>query len=143
MCSKYLTTLTSSSYSSDTSRAVWMNTSADFFHWGRGTRTRPARARLSRASRRSGPPVRSFTMAAISVSLIALGYRFSKITSRFIVSPHSTRPLISEAFADMIGKSWSFMAKIESPTRAFGVSMDTLFKIADVLQVPTSKLFED
>lgn len=53
------------------------------------------------------------------------------------------RGLTQEAFADKIGKSWSFVAKIESPTRAFGVSMETLFKIADVLQVPVAKLFED
>ena len=51
--------------------------------------------------------------------------------------------LTQEAFADKIGKSWSFVAKIESPTRAFGVSMETLFKIAEVLAVPASKLFED
>ena len=51
--------------------------------------------------------------------------------------------MTQEAFADEIGKSWSFVAKIESPTRAFGVSMETLFKIAEVLQVPVSKLFED
>ena len=49
----------------------------------------------------------------------------------------------SEAFAEKIGRSWSFVAKIESPTRAFGVSMDTLFRIAEVLQIPASKLFED
>lgn len=53
------------------------------------------------------------------------------------------RGMTQEAFADEIGKSWSFVAKIESPTRAFGVSMETLFKIAEVLQVPVSKLFED
>ncbi len=53
------------------------------------------------------------------------------------------RGLTQEAFADKIGKSWSFVAKIESPTRAFGVSMETLFKMADVLQVPVAKLFED
>ena len=53
------------------------------------------------------------------------------------------RGMTQEAFADEIGKSWSCVAKIESPTRAFGVSMETLFKIADVLQVPVSKLFED
>ena len=53
------------------------------------------------------------------------------------------RGMTQEAFADEIGKSWSFVAKIESPTRPFGVSMDTLFKISDVLGVPTSKLFED
>ena len=48
------------------------------------------------------------------------------------------RNMTQEAFADEIGKSWSFVAKIESPTRAFGVSMETLFKIAEVLQVPVS-----
>ena len=51
--------------------------------------------------------------------------------------------LTQEAFADEIGKSLSFVAKIESPTRVFGVSMETLFKIAEVLKVPVSKLFEE
>lgn len=53
------------------------------------------------------------------------------------------RGLTQEAFAEEIGKSWSFVAKIESPTRPFGVSMETLFKIAEVLQVPPAKLFEE
>lgn len=53
------------------------------------------------------------------------------------------RGLTQEAFADKIGKSWSFVAKIESPTRVFGVSMETLFKIAEMLEVPVSKLFEE
>ena len=53
------------------------------------------------------------------------------------------RGMTQEAFADEIGKSWSFVAKIESPTRAFGVSMETLFRMAEVLDVPVSKLFED
>ena len=53
------------------------------------------------------------------------------------------RGLTQETFADKIGKSWSFVAKVESPTRAFGVSMETLFKIAEVLEVPVSKLFEE
>ena len=53
------------------------------------------------------------------------------------------RGLTQEAFADKIGKSWSFVAKVESPTRAFGESMETLFKIAEVLEVPVSKLFEE
>ena len=51
--------------------------------------------------------------------------------------------LTQEAFADKIGKSWSFVAKVESPTRVFGVSMETLFKIAEALEVPVSKLFEE
>ncbi len=50
--------------------------------------------------------------------------------------------LTQEAFADKIGRSWSFVAKVESPTQAFGVSMETLFKIADALNIPVSKLFE-
>ena len=53
------------------------------------------------------------------------------------------RGMTQEDFAERIGKSWSFVAKIESPTRAFGVSMGTLFKMADVLEVPVSQLFED
>lgn len=53
------------------------------------------------------------------------------------------RGLTQEAFVDKIGKSWSFVAKVESPTRAFGVSMETLFKIAEVLEVSVSKLFEE
>lgn len=51
--------------------------------------------------------------------------------------------LTQEAFADKIGKSWSFVAKIESPTQVFGVSMETLFKIAEALEVPALKLFEE
>ena len=51
--------------------------------------------------------------------------------------------LTQEAFADKIGRSWSCVAKIESPTRVFGVSMETLFKIAEALNVPASKLFEE
>lgn len=51
--------------------------------------------------------------------------------------------MTQEAFADKIGKSWSFVAKIESPTQVFGVSMETLFKMADVLNVPASKLFAE
>ncbi len=51
--------------------------------------------------------------------------------------------LTQEALADKLGLSWSYVAKIESPARAFGVSMETLFRISDVLDVPVSKLFEE
>ena len=51
--------------------------------------------------------------------------------------------LTQEAFADKIGRSWSFVAKIESPTQVFGVSLETLFKIADALKVPVAKIFEE
>ena len=52
------------------------------------------------------------------------------------------RGLTQEAFADQVGISWSYLAKIESPTRAFGVSMEKLFAIAETLDVPVAKLFE-
>ena len=52
------------------------------------------------------------------------------------------RGMTQEAFAEKVGISWSYLAKIESPTRPFGVSMETLFSIAEVLDVPVSKLFE-
>lgn len=53
------------------------------------------------------------------------------------------RGMTQETFAEAIGKSWSFVAKIESPTRSFGVSMETMFTIADVLNIPVSNLFDD
>ena len=53
------------------------------------------------------------------------------------------RGLTQEAFADKAGISWSYLAKIESPTRVFGVSMEKLFAIAEALEVPVAKLFED
>ena len=53
------------------------------------------------------------------------------------------RGLTQEAFAEKIGKSWSFVAKIESPTQVFGVSMETLFKIAETLDISPSKLLEE
>lgn len=51
--------------------------------------------------------------------------------------------MTQEAFADKLGLSWSYVAKIESPAKAFGVSMETLFKISEVLDIPVSKLFEE
>lgn len=53
------------------------------------------------------------------------------------------RGMTQEAFADKVGISWSYLAKIEGPTKPFGVSMEKLFAIADALEVPVSKLFED
>ncbi|MCH5353162.1 MAG: helix-turn-helix transcriptional regulator [Acutalibacter sp.] len=52
------------------------------------------------------------------------------------------RGMTQETFAEKVGISWSYLAKVESPTRAFGVSMETLFSMAEVLDVPVSKLFE-
>ena len=53
------------------------------------------------------------------------------------------RGMTQETFAEKVGISWSHLARIEGPTRAFGVSMATLFAIAEALDIPVSKLFEE
>lgn len=48
-----------------------------------------------------------------------------------------------EYLADLIGKSVSFIGQVEGTGTVRGVSLETLFKIAEVLNVPPSKLLED
>jgi transcriptional regulator with XRE-family HTH domain len=48
-----------------------------------------------------------------------------------------------EAFAELIGKSVNFLAQVEGTGTVRGVSLETLFKIADVLEIPPTKLLED
>ena len=48
-----------------------------------------------------------------------------------------------EAFAEKIGKSVNFLGQIEGTGPSRGVSLETLFKIADVLGISPAKLLED
>ena len=48
-----------------------------------------------------------------------------------------------EYFAEKIGRSRNFVSKIESTTNVIGVSLETLFRMAEVLGVSPSKLLED
>lgn len=48
-----------------------------------------------------------------------------------------------EAFAERIGKSVNFLAQVEGTGMTRGVSLETLFKMADVLGIPPGKLLED
>ena len=48
-----------------------------------------------------------------------------------------------EAFAEKIGKSVNFLGQIEGTGTIRGVSLETLFKIADVLGISPAKLLED
>ena len=50
---------------------------------------------------------------------------------------------IQEVFAEKIGKSVNFMSQVEGTGTVRGVSLETLFKIADVLGIPPAKLLED
>ena len=48
-----------------------------------------------------------------------------------------------EVFAEKINRSVNFLAKVEGTGTTRGVSLETLFKMAEVLQIPVSKLLED
>ena len=48
-----------------------------------------------------------------------------------------------EVFAELIGQSLNFLSQVEAPGMICGVSLETLFKMAEVLDVPPSKLLED
>lgn len=52
------------------------------------------------------------------------------------------RRMTQEEFAEALGLSWSFIALVESPSRVAGVSLETLFKMADVLGIEPYELLQ-
>lgn len=48
-----------------------------------------------------------------------------------------------EHFAELIGKSISFVGQVEGTGTIRGVSLETLFKMAQVLNIPPAKLLEE
>lgn len=48
-----------------------------------------------------------------------------------------------ETFAEKVGKSVNFIAQIEGTGTIRGISLETLFKIADVLNIEPAKLLEN
>ena len=48
-----------------------------------------------------------------------------------------------ETFAEAIDRSLSFVAQVEGTGTVRGVSLESLFKMADVLHIPPSRLLED
>jgi transcriptional regulator with XRE-family HTH domain len=48
-----------------------------------------------------------------------------------------------EYFAELIGKSVSFVGQVEGTGTIRGISLETLFKISQVLKIQPSKLLED
>ena len=48
-----------------------------------------------------------------------------------------------EVLAEKIGKSVNFLSQIEGTGTVRGISLETLFRIADVLGIPPAKLLED
>ena len=53
------------------------------------------------------------------------------------------RGYTQENLAEKVGISLNFLAHVEGTGTIRGISLETLFKIADVLQVAPSKLLED
>ena len=53
------------------------------------------------------------------------------------------RGYTQESFAEKVGISLNFLAQVEGTGTVRGVRLETLFKMADVLQVTPSKLLED
>lgn len=53
--------------------------------------------------------------------------------------------LTQEQFAEAVGKSWSFISQVEANNglKIKGVSLDTLFTISEILDIPVAKFFED
>ncbi len=51
--------------------------------------------------------------------------------------------LTQENFAELIGKSVSFVGQVEGTGTVRGVSLETLFKMAQVLKIPPTKLLEE
>lgn len=48
-----------------------------------------------------------------------------------------------EQFAEKINKSWSFVAQVESPSAVRGISLETLFTIAEVLDIPPHQILKE
>ena len=53
------------------------------------------------------------------------------------------RGYTQENLAEKVGISLKFLAQVEGTGTIRGISLETLFKMADVLQVAPSKLLED
>lgn len=48
-----------------------------------------------------------------------------------------------ETFAEKVGKNVNFIAQVEGTGTIRGISLETLFKIADVLNIEPAKLLEN
>lgn len=53
------------------------------------------------------------------------------------------RGYTQETFAELIGRSVNFLAQVEGTGTIRGISLETLFKMADILQIAPSKLLEN
>lgn len=66
--------------------------------------------------------------------LFALGVRIGYL--------RRLKGISQEQLAERAGISMGFLSQIEAPSMAVGISLETLFAIADALEMPPSKLLE-
>ena len=67
--------------------------------------------------------------------------RYKQIGAK-IVYYRMIKSMSQEQLAEKAGISLGFLSQIEAPNLSVGISLATLFSIAEVLQVPPSKLLE-
>ena len=65
------------------------------------------------------------------------------ITLGLKIAYRKKRGYTQENLAEKVGISLNFLAQVEGTGTIRGISLETLFKMADVLQVAPSKLLED
>jgi transcriptional regulator with XRE-family HTH domain len=53
------------------------------------------------------------------------------------------RGYTQEVFAEKINKSVNFLAQVEGTGTVRGISLETLFKMAEILHIPPAKLLEE
>ena len=66
---------------------------------------------------------------------VAIGLRIGYIRRQ--------KGMTQEQLAEKAGLSLGFLGQIEAPNLTVGISLATLFSIAEALQIPPSKLLED
>ena len=79
-------------------------------------------------------------------NLAAIGGKYAEryiILGLKIAYYRKKRGYTQENFAEKVENRLNFPAQVEGTGTVRGVSLETLFKIADVLQLPPAKLLED
>ena len=78
--------------------------------------------------------MKSDTTSKYKDEFIAVGLKIGYIRRQ--------RAMTQEQLAEKAGISVGFLSQVEAPNLAVGISLATLFSIAEALQVPPSKLLE-
>lgn len=83
----------------------------------------------------TGEVMKNDNVAKYKDEFVAIGLRIGYIRRQ--------KGMTQEQLAEKAGLSLGFLGQIEAPNLAVGISLATLFSIAEALQIPPSKLLED